>query len=563
MLKPDYCYKSHCPLSKIGASFSIPDGKGTSGVGVIGEALGGDEAIDGLPFRPHAQAGSKLEEAFRLATTSDMIINREMFLIWNIVACQPPGNNLEYMWYENRAIECCRKHFDDVIEYSGIFPPNRIRTLLALGNVPLKHLTKYSGVAKQKQSIYYLRGYVLESKYGPLVPSFHPSFLRRGAPHFTPALVDDLKKAIRVANGKLNNYYNGGGFYKPKYNEHPSLEDVEGFYQLCKQNRNLPISCDIETPTSNSIDEDEREGFEEAEIIQVQFSCKKRTGIAIPWKEPYLSWIFKIFALPNDKLGFNWWNFDGPRIKAKGIDVSGRVHDLMWMWKHYYPRLQRGLQNVASFFDFPFPWKHMFGENLQWYGCADVDAPLWIYEKLPGLMEERGVWKGYVDSVYRVHLILDRARDVGVPVNEERRIELERTLAIRREKLDEELQRDIPDCIKNLQPRRKNKKTGEVTYGYIREPKEVKEAKQAYRKAKRVLEGRGKRVAPFYVFIRKRYGLVKREFEEIDSETGEIRKAARWCKLVKFKASKDQLVRYLKWKQSELLKDPKGRVKND
>ena len=46
--------------------FSQTEGTGSNGVLVVGEALGGEEARDGLPFRPKAAAGSKLEEAFKL-----------------------------------------------------------------------------------------------------------------------------------------------------------------------------------------------------------------------------------------------------------------------------------------------------------------------------------------------------------------------------------------------------------------------------------------------------------------------------------------------------------------
>ena len=62
----------------------------------------------------------------------------------------------------------------------------------------------------------------------------------------------------------------------------------------------------------------------------------------------------------------------------------------------------------------------MYDSNLQWYGCADVDAVQWIVSILPKLMQERGIWKGYVEHVYNVHPILERAREVGIPVSEDK-----------------------------------------------------------------------------------------------------------------------------------------------
>lgn len=594
MLKPPYCFNCHCPLSHIGESFSIPDGKGTCGVVIVGEALGHDEAIDGLPFRPKAQSGSKLEEIFRLTG-----MNREMFYLWNIIACQPPGNKLEGMGYETRAIECCKRHFDNIV---GNFSTTFNKTILALGNVPLKVLTGVSGVAKEKQSITFLRGFVLNSPYGNVVASYHPSFLKRGKPEFTPTLVADLRKAVDVASGKYNDYPTAKGYQKPRYQEYPSLDEVRSFYYKCRDSQQLPISCDIETPNSKDIEEDEREELEETEIIQVQFSIEKRTGIAIPFKNGYVEVIKNIFELPNVKLGFNWWNFDGPRIKSRGINVKGHVFDLMWCWKHYHPKLERGLQKVASLFGFPFPWKHLMGANLQWYGCADVDAPLYIFEKLPGLMKERGVWEGWKQT-YKVHLILDKARERGLPVNESKRVELEGQLRERREKLDAELQKDIPDEIKNISPRRKDKKTGEITFGYIREPREIKDARAFYRRKLAEFEGRtrdktegtnsgckghsgesvtfgesrnqqtpgdkpevqrlGRRFVPFYVYVKRKYGLVRRDFQVIDKETGEPTIVKRWCKILPFKASKEQLVKYLRYKQRELMKEPDRKVEKE
>lgn len=559
MLKPDYCYKSHCPLSKLGYSFSVPDGKGTAGVAIIGEGLGGDEAIDGKPFRPHAQAGSKLEEAFRLSGRG---FTRDMFLIWNIIACQPPGNRLEGMWYEDRAISSCKEHFNRVV---GEFHTPFTRTILALGNIPLRVLTGVTGQAKDKQSISYLRGYVLDSEYGPIIGSYHPSFLKRGNPNFTPVLVADLEKAVDVARGKITDYPGHKDYVKPNYIEYPGLDDVESFYNRVVDNERLIVSCDIETPTSKDLDEDEREELEEGEIVQIQFSVEKKTGIAIPWKEPYLGFIGKILATRNNKLGYNWWNFDRPRVTNAGCIVNGKVIDLMWCFKHWHPRLERALQKVACLFGFPFPWKHLFGANLQYYGCSDVDAPLWIWEKLPRMMKEVGIWEGYKESVLGLDPILERARKVGIPVNEERRVELFYELSKRKDRVNGELQKGIPDEIRNISPKRKMVDSrGKVSfsYGYIREPKVIEQARGEYRRVREILEGQGKKVAPFWKFVRKKYGLSKKKFAEIDKDTGEIVEIKRWCKMLEFKPSKEGIVRYLKWKQRELLREPDRRVED-
>lgn len=44
-----------------GDKLAVPEGSGSSGVMLFGEALGEHEEKDQLPFRPYAQAGSLLE----------------------------------------------------------------------------------------------------------------------------------------------------------------------------------------------------------------------------------------------------------------------------------------------------------------------------------------------------------------------------------------------------------------------------------------------------------------------------------------------------------------------
>ena len=39
-----------------------PEGNGSSGIMLMGEALGDKEAADRLPFRPYAEAGSVLDQ---------------------------------------------------------------------------------------------------------------------------------------------------------------------------------------------------------------------------------------------------------------------------------------------------------------------------------------------------------------------------------------------------------------------------------------------------------------------------------------------------------------------
>ncbi len=557
MQKPLECLG--CPLYEKGKSFSIPEGKGTSGVIGIGEALGREEAYDGLPFRPKAQAGSKLEEAFRL-----LGIDRDYFHLWNVIACQPPNNQLTDTPYEKQAIEHCSVHFEKV--FNNFHTPFN-KTVLAFGNVPLVRLTGVTGDSEKKESISHLRGYVFESGYGWVVPTYHPSYLRRGNGHLTPVFLDDIKKALAVAKGTYNTYKGGKGYKEPQYQTKPSVDDARSFLYRVHDNRNLVLSYDIETPTISDAEEEEKGNFNVGpiEILQIQFSLRKGEGIAFPWEGEYIKIAKEILALPNIKANHNTWNFDNPILRNEGVVFGGKIHDTMWMFKHWHPQLERGLQKVASLFNFPFAWKHLYGSMLGYYGCADVDAVQYLIAALPKLMKEKGVWGGYTRYVYDLHLGMDNMVARGVPVDETERESLQTDLQGKMDKLDAEMQEIYPNELKGMEPKRTNKETGEVSYGYKRQPKEITEL---------ILEGKteGMEGRELGLWIFERSGLQVKALKE----NGEI--IRRWVRTNEFKPSKEQVVKYLRWKQehsrtkSEALKyrvplkfkpDPKTGVKKE
>lgn len=557
MLKPESC--NGCPLVSISDGFSESEGDGTSGVAIIGEALGYNEYLDGLPFRPHAQAGSKLEEVFRLVSRdTGKPCTRSQFKIGNMIWCHPPGDKLAGTSYEQKAVSCCSCNLDRCLDS---FHTGFNKTILALGNIPLKYLTGVSGIAEEKQSISHLNGFVFPSKYGLVVPSYHPSYIKRGNGHLTPLLVEHMKRALGVAQGGYSSYESHSSYKPPVYQVSPGLDEAWSFYNKVRDNSRLVLSYDIETAETGSVDENDRDELESAEIVLVQFSIGKGSGIAFPFTEDYIDIIRKLFMLPNPKGNHNTWNFDNPRLRAKGIGIEGYVHDTMWMFKHFYPKLPRGLQNVAGLFGFPFPWKHLYNTSLQWYGCADVDAVQWILHVLPKLMKARGVWEGYVRHVYRVHPILDRASVVGLPVDEGKRVGLEVKFKEERKKIHEELQRAIPDELRNIRPKRKLENGG-FDYGYKREPKIVGEEFERYTRLSEILKRSGKKVRSYEDFLYRKHGLAYAEFKGTDEGTGLGTNIKRWCVIEEFRASQQQLVRYLKWRQ-ERIRAESERVKKE
>lgn len=556
MEKPPDC--RGCPLDKISDGFILAEGEGSNGVVVLGEAGGWNEYIDHLPFRPYAQAGSKLEEVFReVSSQLSRPVTRSQFLIYNVVNCHPKGDKLAGMSYEQEAIAHCSRYVDAVV---GGFHTDKVKTILALGNIPLKFLTGFSGIAEEKQSITHLRGFVYKGKYGLVVPGIHPSSIKRGNPHLTPLLVEDVKRALAVASGTYTNFPTHPNFKKPNYNVVPSLEDAWSFYYRARDNANLVIAYDIETPVSAVTEEDERDELTSKEIIQIQFSLAMGEGIAFPWKDEYITIAKLIMALPNVKAGHYVWHFDNDILKANDTQINGKIIDTLWMYKHWNPSLPRGVQSVASMFGFPFPWKHLYGVNLPFYGCADVDAVQYILAYLPKAMKDAGVFGGYARHVVKLNTILAKATERGIPVSDTRREQVKGEFEAERKAINTELQDMIPDEVKNIRPRRKDKKTGELSYGYLKEPKLVREAGETYNSIAPMLVEQHKKVVPFDVYVNRKYhttltadddnsDLVYAMLKDGDKEI------ERWCVIEDFKASSTQLQRYLKYKQDLFKKE--------
>src|SRR5690348_12649364 len=82
-------WQTECPIPDAKGHCS-PDGLGTNGVLILGEAMGEAELKDSLPFRPWAPAGSVLDRAIRRCG-----FQRDQFVIYNAVPIHPPKNYLD------------------------------------------------------------------------------------------------------------------------------------------------------------------------------------------------------------------------------------------------------------------------------------------------------------------------------------------------------------------------------------------------------------------------------------------------------------------------------------
>lgn len=345
-----------CPIPGA-VGWQKPSGSGSIGVLVLGEAMGDQEAAESRGFVEYAPAGSVLERAFRR-----MGLRREQFVLWNVVPVQPPKNFLEGAPWEHEAVEWGRPFMEEVI---AKYKP---RAILALGNVATRATT---GLAGDKLGVGNLTGFVLPSRYGPVVPCFHPSYLRRGAMSHFGVLMRSIRLAIQVA--KEGRQPPVPPFDNPPegYILYPTERVAEEFALESEKARY--VAYDIETPYSTAEDSaEEAEG--EQRIKSIQFSLAPGTGIFLPWREPFIPIAYRILNGNRPKLGWNCWRFDDPVLHANGAHIGGEAHDLMWAWHHLHPDLPRGLQFASAQQGWPWPWKHLSGAHEEFYGIVDVDV---------------------------------------------------------------------------------------------------------------------------------------------------------------------------------------------
>jgi uracil-DNA glycosylase family 4 len=470
----------------MGTDFSEIEGTGSLGVMLVGEASGEHEQRDQLPFRPYAPAGGVLERVLRR-----MGVDRQQLATTNCLRCRPRNNWLEGAPWEFSALTQCRPNLDAAIS------SRKPRAIVALGGIATRELTGQAGEAR---GVTHLAGYVLPLMGGlrkvrhpctesneadgthhphcllcggegwweteepaaasnavPIIPNFHPAFIRRGKASHIGVFSRILQRAINIAKGTDKNWiWNVDPEVHSAqlgYRTRPTRQDAEDYATRLAALPAEELSYDIETSESASLDEDAREGFTNTQLELVQFSAGPLGSIAIPWRDEFKPTIQRLLHSPNPKCGHNVWLFDNKVLRAAGVrealDLTpkGIIHDTLAMFHHWQPDLPAHLQFAASFVQFPFPWKHLAGTNLPFYGCADVDATLRLYAMLEATLKRDGIWQGYMSQVYEVRPVLAAMESRGMPIDDAARVALGREFEIAQAEIGRKIAAQVPpDC---------------------------------------------------------------------------------------------------------------------
>jgi uracil-DNA glycosylase family 4 len=513
-MKPTSCLG--CPLEGHGQDFSDVEGLGKLGVLVCAEASGEAEARDRLPLRPYAPSGGIYERTLRR-----LGFDRDQFSTTNIIRCRPAGNLLEGMYYEQQAIAHCQPNLLAAISK---FRPKVLVALgnVALRSLTGWEGEKKSVSHLRGYPLRALPQFCQAAGFPDLcvLPTFHPAFLRRGAIHLSGVLARDIMRAVRISQGKDRSFildepeiphtWDGPDPWDPGYDEaeearklkekshldswmeqaglnyllNPTARELDLFCRDVKARSDawvalspdlqaasyLALSSDIETHESASLDEDATDGYTDTIVEQIQFSIEPGQGIALAWTEDHQQAASWLLRLPLPKVGHNWWLFDQKVLRAVGARqgapkqflARGLQHDTLQMFHYWQPDLPAHLQSAATFCQFPFPWKHLAGTNLPFYGCVDTDATLRTYVMARRTMEDRGIWldpdsrrdqTGYLAQVQAVRPILADMEDRGVPVDDARRLKLDVEFDAAAAEVFAELDQRFPEEARKIDPK--------------------------------------------------------------------------------------------------------------
>jgi uracil-DNA glycosylase family 4 len=143
----------------------------------VGEAPGGDEDIQGIPFVGRAgQLLTKIIEAIDL--------ERDDVYIANVIKCRPPGNRNP----DPDEVDTCEPFLFRQID---VVKP---KVIVALGTFAAKTLLR------TQDPISRLRGRVYDYRGAKLIPTFHPAFLLR-SPERKRDVWEDMKKVRALLRG--------------------------------------------------------------------------------------------------------------------------------------------------------------------------------------------------------------------------------------------------------------------------------------------------------------------------------------------------------------------------
>jgi DNA polymerase len=439
--RPETCHV--CVLHRHAEGFALPDGPVDSWLLLVGEALGKVEALTGRPFM--GDAGGMLQRLLNMLGWK-----RDAIRVHNVISCRPPND-----WFDERA-----PWYKGAFNYCP-YLENTLRenhpVVVPMGGTALRRVMGLQHARKIRVQDFH--GSILRdpSDRFYVVPTYHPSFLQRGAHNLIGTVLWDLLQAREA--------FERG---KPKDPAtiviDPPIEWFRAWVEIVIAARlqdpwAYPISSDVETPDkAGGRDEGEITNEDRSYQIQrVNVACNTDEGVTVPGIEPYLTELRRLHLSP----GPIWeWNkeYDFPRQLAIGMFASEadqrRVIDLMWLAHFLQSDVPRGLGYWAPFYSTYGPWKHLAEENPGLYGGVDGLQTHRIGFGVISDLIKMGMHDSALRHVHKLHwAALRPAQLVGVKVDRQRLIVFKEELTTKATARLNALQGCYPEDLMPLTPK--------------------------------------------------------------------------------------------------------------
>lgn len=406
----------------------------------LGESPGEREAAVGTPFA--GPAGGKFHHIlYRLGRP------REDLRVHNVISCRPPYDKLDKMPWEYAAVHC-RPNLQAVLDEG---PAGRV--IVTMGGYPTKQLFGL-GAGVDCGPLKNLHGTVTKTKWGWVVPTFHPAHLIRGAHNLTGTVAYDMSRAFSIQE-------DGWEEDDPSLVVDPAVgwfkAWVEDYLQAVAQDPlNIWLSVDVETPDKErKEDEGELKSTDRSmEIIRYNFSFDPDEGVTVPAGGPYEELIALLLASAGPKW---YWNkaYDLRRLYARfGADgLKGSQLDGMDAWHVLHSDVPKGLGFVAPFYSRWGPWKHLSASNPGLYGAGDGLQNQRCVFGVAKDLHQAGMWDVFWRHMHEVGVYVTQpSADVGLLVD---RKEVEDMRVVLRRKTLElwaEMQPYVTEDLRPLHP---------------------------------------------------------------------------------------------------------------
>lgn len=446
-----------------GSSGYIPNtGTGESGVLVIAEAGGQDEAAAGVPL-----VG---KSGFALFQNLGRVgIDREGMMLHNVLSCRPPDNKLVKMWYENEVIEKCSPNLDATIaqmqaicEYNG-----KHLVIITLGRTAFKRVMNFTDKSPVMRKDYLVYPHWNDKYKAWVLAENHPAFLVRGNNHLWPTLQFTFRRALEIAE-------NGLVLDVPQYLLDPAPQTfaqwvTDYFKELEANPTTTYLSYDIETPYKQGKDEGDlpKEDGDDWRILRCSFSYKPNEGVSVPWNASYLPYLEQLFASTGIGCSWNGSMYDDVRIASQVPMNLNRV-DSMVAWHVLNSALPKGLGFVSPFYCKNMSmWKHLSDTEPAYYNSRDSDACLQNFIGIKRDLITNNLWEVYERHVIKLNEALNYMTGKGVLLDKVLRQEAETKLQTLLDVTEIKMEAAVPKEARRLHPKNGYKKVPNDLTGLV------------------------------------------------------------------------------------------------